>query len=1013
LSGKLEVASGTDNRIDGSSEGASQQHRGGVEGKSVEAADPPSSSPGTFGSVAGRSPVVEAVTFGLGEAVFFGPETTIVVDDDDGPPPGSDASAGAGGGGGGDEVTDDRETGDAMIRVPEATLVRDDDEIVYVATPTRRWHDQRQTKIMFGLFFLFLAALSTGLGVGLIRAIPDDDVDDDVGIEGDDGGSTRPGGISPSSSSAAFPPSGSSPPSSPATCRDGMMSSAKKVDAGAVPHRDSQCPWMAVDGSNMVRIVRRDGGGGDGGGGDGDGDGDGDGGGGWGSSFDVFFLSRRSSSNENGEWEHVNTLAVDDLAISDDYGCHSISVSMSGNTAFVGFSYAYDERGAVFVYERKDPNATSPLFEDVGGGGGGGATWVMAEDPFVHDDGVFQGYFGWHVNVDGDMACVVDYGSVGRVNIFRRDRNVVGDDDTTEKKWVHVNTTDGSWCQISGNTIAMREWDYELWHEYLRFYAYDDEDIIGRLASIQEPIPVEWMVAMELSGDYLVYSDDVEVGAFVYRRGNGSNDRTYSLVQRLDVSHPKAEDHMTLDDDMLVIGGSDNTTHILSLRGDGMWVETMTLDRMYENYQLSGRVLLAGNVDEVYSFDIPSCARDFPTPSPVPTAHPSSSRMPTRSPSPSMVPTVPPSLSPAPTSSSNPSMTPSPSSGPSSSSSPTTCAHNIVSRAQKIDIPLDDPQYPEVVIDGRNMVLVVYNGDSGEGQSPRLGGGHRLILFYALADDGEWQVVSTFDFDIDLGVIYSAALSGRTAFVGFEDANNKAGIVHIYEQNLFGEWEKVEDLYSSNASVKQFGSHVDINGDFACVDNIYNDYILLYRRVNDEWVQVDDIEGDWCSISEDLLVTAIYNDTDLASPGSLHLFEYSKDPDGIVSIQVPILAGFFKVTSTKLSGDYLVYLDLREEAAFIYHRGGVNQTYSFQQRIVFPDVPKTQTHSGLAIYNEIIAIRGIDHIHIFSLQNGKWEDGITLNQTSLYHQLDGRTLLTATENEVFSFTIEDCAFSSP
>ena len=104
-SGKLEVASGTDNRIDGSFEGASQQHRGGVEGKSaceaaVESADPPSSSPGTFGSVAGRSPVVEAVTFGLGEAVFVGPETTIVVDDDE-PPPGLDASAGAGGGGGG------------------------------------------------------------------------------------------------------------------------------------------------------------------------------------------------------------------------------------------------------------------------------------------------------------------------------------------------------------------------------------------------------------------------------------------------------------------------------------------------------------------------------------------------------------------------------------------------------------------------------------------------------------------------------------------------------------------------------------------------------------------------------------------------------------------------------------------------------------------------------------------------------------------------------------------------
>ena len=56
--------------------------------------------------------------------------------------------------------------------VPEATLVRDDDEddgVVYVATPTPKWYEQRQTKLMFGGFFLFLVALSIALGVGFTR----------------------------------------------------------------------------------------------------------------------------------------------------------------------------------------------------------------------------------------------------------------------------------------------------------------------------------------------------------------------------------------------------------------------------------------------------------------------------------------------------------------------------------------------------------------------------------------------------------------------------------------------------------------------------------------------------------------------------------------------------------------------------------------------------------------------------------------------------------------------------
>jgi hypothetical protein len=56
--------------------------------------------------------------------------------------------------------------------VPEATLVIEDeeeDQVVYVATPTPKWYQQRQTKFMFGGFFLFLVALSIALGVGFTR----------------------------------------------------------------------------------------------------------------------------------------------------------------------------------------------------------------------------------------------------------------------------------------------------------------------------------------------------------------------------------------------------------------------------------------------------------------------------------------------------------------------------------------------------------------------------------------------------------------------------------------------------------------------------------------------------------------------------------------------------------------------------------------------------------------------------------------------------------------------------
>jgi len=156
------------------------------------------------------------------------------------------------------------------------------------------------------------------------------------------------------------------------------------------------------------------------------------------------------------------------------------------------------------------------------------------------------------------------------------------------------------------------------------------------------------------------------------------------------------------------------------------------------------------------------------------------------------------------------------------------CVSKIDSNVQQIDllIAVDDHQHPVVAVEVKNTVSVVLDGDYSEGNPA-------YVIFYSLYND-EWQRVNDPTiFDGGNQDFYSVALSGKTAFVGFEDANDGVGTVLVFEQNEFGSWEKVEDpfVHVSATSHYWFESSVDIDGDLAFVGD-YNNIYMFSRESN-------------------------------------------------------------------------------------------------------------------------------------------------------------------------------------
>jgi hypothetical protein len=141
--------------------------------------------------------------------------------------------------------------------------------------------------------------------------------------------------------------------------------------------------------------------------------------------------------------------------------------------------------------------------------------------------------------------------------------------------------------------------------------------------------------------------------------------------------------------------------------------------------------------------------------------------------------------------------------------SPKACADQVSANAQKVETGVDDPQHPRIAVDGSNMVLAVSDGKTTSSQ---------VVIFYSLAPSTEtWEEVQSFQMNNVVGVDASVALSGKTALVGFGEANNFAGVVLVFEQNQLGGWDRVNDLFIlANADESRYGfglHHVAIDGD--------------------------------------------------------------------------------------------------------------------------------------------------------------------------------------------------------
>lgn len=84
----------------------------------------------------------------------------------------------------------------------------------------------------------------------------------------------------------------------------------------------------------------------------------------------------------------------------------------------------------------------------------------------------------------------------------------------------------------------------------------------------------------------------------------------------------------------------------------------------------------------------------------------------------------------------------------------------------------------------------------------------------------------------DLKFGSSVAIDGRTAVIGSPNSSYILGQAYIYEKSVVGEWNRISVLLSSDNN-SEFGSYVDISGDYACV--LGSDKAYFFSRGNSEW----------------------------------------------------------------------------------------------------------------------------------------------------------------------------------
>lgn len=213
--------------------------------------------------------------------------------------------------------------------------------------------------------------------------------------------------------------------------------------------------------------------------------------------------------------------------------------------------------------------------------------------------------------------------------------------------------------------------------------------------------------------------------------------------------------------------------------------------------------------------------------------------------------------------------------------SPTECIDQIYGNVQQLDLKkgkmVNFPYRPKVAVDGTNMIVSVRDGSSDSSEL-------FLILFYSLEDDGEWKSVQTPIRVENVGSSREVDISGTTAIVGYPYADQA---VLVYEQNQFGEWEERDDSFKQDDE-GYLGWLVDIDGDIACVRDLNDPIVNLFRRDGDKWIEFDEIVGgkSRCSIAGDSIAISKW-DSELDSY-VLQLYNYNQDLDEVVPTQDPI-----------------------------------------------------------------------------------------------------------------------------
>jgi len=390
---------------------------------------------------------------------------------------------------------------------------------------------------------------------------------------------------------------------------------------------------------------------------------------------------------------------------------------------------------------------------------------------------------------------------------------------------------------------------------------------------------------------------------------------------------------------------------------------------------------------------------------------------PSDSPSSSIAPTTVRSSSPSHTPSHTPSTTP--------SFSPSLCSKTVMTGKQTLDMPLDSLVNPQVAIDGRNVVVVA--------KDPNFD--FVYVVFYSLEDSGwvrkmEYVIEEYAQYPCRLNP-YSVALSGSTALVGLGCpdfiAGRRSGLVHIYEQDSEGVWNKAQELVIPvdwSGRNKEVGRSVNIDANLACIAS--KDGVYIFRRDGGKkWEQIQrlnvlsrdgscSVEGTTFAVQNSGELRAYHFDEELGEYVPLQSIFYQKPYNNGVYKELGIFA-------MSLSNNHLVYSTGEYDfpagyhvgiEIFIYHRQDTHQPFNLRQHFNSSDFDDNIVHA-LALDEDILVIAGHNKTHVFSEQNGVFEKSLSLNQVYESVQISQRSLIATTDKEVHAFAIDGCTQAMP